>query len=137
MCAAQALLAHRFRGIFISFFPLILAVLGYGPGIPSVLPLLIQWSNEIIDKVEFSSSLSSSPLIFQSDEYRALARECRSQILVTAEKVIKHRELEYGPIVSGDIATEGSITKPKDIASHSAERFCLFHFFFLTRPFTE
>lgn len=45
-----------------------------------------------------------------------------NQLTVVAEKVTELRELEYGPLVSGDIATEGSITKPKDITAHSTER---------------
>ncbi len=45
-----------------------------------------------------------------------------SQLTTRAEKIVNARNLEYGPLVSGDIATENSLSKPKDVAAHIAER---------------
>ena len=65
MCGAQALLAHRFRGTPSCFSKSAVSTLhhqrcliagslmcvGFGPGIPSVVPLLLQWADTDENKV--------------------------------------------------------------------------------------
>eukprot|EP01041_Mallomonas_annulata_P006834 gene6834-13842_t len=50
MCGAQALLAHKYRG--------------FGPGIPDVLPLLIQWTKDDLNKMDlYKTMLSDQPSV--------------------------------------------------------------------------
>lgn len=137
MCGAQALLAHRFRGIYqhhtiakhalisklISISPDSLRT-GFGPGIPSVVPFLLKWNEEDAQKVIIlltaCSTLDNICWIHQAPEYSQTTKDMSEYLITVASRVKASRDSEYGPLLTASI---GGISRPTDMAAHSEERY--------------
>lgn len=84
MCGAQALLAHRYRG--------------FGPGIPSVAPLLVSWAREDAAKnAEYKATAAKYRV--ESDARRAIFLNALTKACGMENE--KHDSVDTAPATSG------------------------------------
>lgn len=125
MCGAQALLAHKFRG--------------YGPGISSVTPLLLEWIDNDLKNVSVITTTTAVNYVNNTivDVIKPSIMERQEKNMLKNQEIRKIRQQEFKNYMNFDSIEKGisgnsnkrgyqDINHPSDLAAHSEERYLSF-----------